>query len=458
MCCVFLALFQPLTSIISGIEYIQDAISRVQASPTSAEAVSNSDGPVSPPAPDTAEDPYELVRSCLKSMLGTTSFMTMCINRCLDFTKASKGVKLVPRPETVCLRELVDFPIKILQDVQTQVVITVARIQPNVCTHIITDKQWLLENILCLLSNAVRYSQQGSVDIRIAHNLTEKRPHTIEVESETLLRFEVWDTGIGLTSEAMSALFAPFKQAQRLAGGTGLGLFSLAKRVEALHGSYGVSARPDGTPGSLFWFTIPYRPDVMSATLCETPASGTAYNSPDGSASFLPVTASLHNGRAARSHKEVLVVDDAPSILKMTTMLLTKKGHHVEQATNGTVALEKVIAALGAASAQRYDVVLMDLQMPVMDGAESIRRIRAYERTRRRSAVAAVSDVDNGSRVRPLTPQVRRQLIIALSANSDSDTIQEALEAGADHFMSKPFTYDDFCETMMKSARRTESK
>jgi CheY-like chemotaxis protein len=152
-------------------------------------------------------------------------------------------------------------------------------------------------------------------------------------------------------------------------------------------------------------------------------------------------------------YRDVLVADDAPSILKMTTMLLTKKGHHVEQAVNGAVALKKVIASLSGREGRHYNVVLMDLQMPVLGGVEAIRRIRAYERAKSKEAESVGSDLESGPSAPP-----RRQLIIALSANSDSETMQEALDAGADHFMSKPFTYDDFCETMTRSLRSTERR
>jgi signal transduction histidine kinase len=199
-------------------------------------------------------------------MLGTSSFMTMCINRCLDYTKASKGVKLVPKPETVNLQEALDFPISIMRDVQTQLPIMLAPVPAEICSHIITDKQWLMENVLCLLSNAVRYSQAGSVEIYVSLDPVLSNDSTKADEIPALLRFEVSDCGIGITEETMSTLFAPFKQAQRLAGGTGLGLFSLAKRVEALHGQYGVRTRHDGTQGSMFWFSIPYRPDNVSFT------------------------------------------------------------------------------------------------------------------------------------------------------------------------------------------------
>jgi hypothetical protein len=77
------------------------------------------------------------------------------------------------------------------------------------------------------------------------------------------LLFEVEDHGIGISDQEMSQLFKPFKQTQRLAGGTGLGLYSLAKRMEGIQGEFGVRGRKDGEKGSLFWFMIPYRPDEL---------------------------------------------------------------------------------------------------------------------------------------------------------------------------------------------------
>jgi CheY-like chemotaxis protein len=381
------------------------------------------------------------VRACLKSMVGTSSFMTMCINRSLDYTKASKGVKLVPKPETVNLQEALDFPISIMRDVQTQLPITLAPVPAEICSHIITDKQWLMENVLCLLSNAVRYSQAGSVDVRI---LFQPPSSDGDVSDGHSICIEVWDTGIGLPESVMATLFAPFKQAQRLAGGTGLGLFSLAKRVEALHGRYGVCKRPDTLQGSMFWFSIPYRPDNVSSSQAPRHLSPAVSISPRTS---LSPHVSRANSLCIDSPRwKVLVVDDAPSILKMTTMLLTKKGHVVETAVNGAEAVLCVGRASGKdvqkeerIDAAPYDVVLMDLQMPVMDGIEAIRRIRAEEKKRTMSAEV---DLESGSR--------KRQLIIALSANSDSETMQEALDAGADSFLSKPFKYETFHDYMEK--------
>jgi CheY-like chemotaxis protein len=149
------------------------------------------------------------------------------------------------------------------------------------------------------------------------------------------------------------------------------------------------------------------------------------------------------------------VVDDAPSILKMTSMLLTKKGHTVDKAVNGAEALGLVINHLGDASSPSYDVVLMDLQMPVMDGPTAIRRIRAAERKAAEEGRDRAGDLESGGKAWQYQARPHRQLIIALSANSDSDTMQEALDAGADYFMSKPFTYETFRELIARSVDST---
>jgi CheY-like chemotaxis protein len=309
------------------------------------------------------------------------------------------------------------------------------------------------------------------------------------------LRFEVLDAGVGLSDEAMQTLFNPFKQAQRLAGGTGLGLFSLAKRVEALHGQYGVSKRPDGAQGSLFWFTIPYRPDEESAKMLNAAVSecaevmDTAGGMVGREATVrlsLPEKASIPENPCPAPRPNpglsVMIVDDAPLVVKMTTLLLHQKGHRViGTAMNGAEALDRILGGYDEVTGTPpYDVVLMDLQMPVLDGIEATKRLRGKEQIMEAhiedwkdqpssmhdkevaaGAVAGALLPPELVRASPrkLAPhsaflrQRRRrmsyhQFVIALSANSDHETKQEAFAAGADAFLAKPFTYDAFWETV----------
>lgn len=282
----------------------------------------------------------DVIKSCLRDIVNTNSFMLMSINRCIDYTKVSDGMKLKPRNETIDLADALSLPIVCMQNSQENSVISMGDIPSEICTHVITDKQWLQENVLCLLSNAVKYSTGGEVFVSISLDKGEDRNSSFyklparglrkqstsdllqrrawkmascestdedagsvitprssgrtdflhhqsstktvdfsvlqamsldRAEEEELpprkemLRIEVRDNGIGVPEEKRCCLFHPFQQTQKLAGGTGLGLYSLAKRIEALGGSYGVNERTDGEKGSIFYFTIPYRPDEVTA-------------------------------------------------------------------------------------------------------------------------------------------------------------------------------------------------
>ncbi len=421
----------------------------------------------------------------------------MTINRCIDYTKASKGMKLIPKQETVNLREVMQFPIECMSNIQERIGIKLNSLSDEICSHIITDKQWLQENLLCLLSNAVKYSTEGSVTITVTLANTSKQlrdyinnnynttPSTIFRKSASspytkkiipvindldcdgvqvgYLHFEIEDTGIGLSEEAMKNLFNPFKQAQRLAGGTGLGLYSLAKRMEALKGSYGVRRRKDGKQGSLFWFALPYRPDdALSAAISMLDQSPKSNES----------TVDLFN-KSIRSSNitgneslEILIVDDSPSILKMAGMMIRRQGHKIWTAENGEIALHK-IEEKWKETGKGFDLILMDLQMPVMDGLEATRRLRMMEREGRDWMVTTLN-ITNDNTIKTnsndeyskITPERTRgeeegisichQLIIGLSANSDHETCNDALMAGVDDFFAKPFSLDTFNKTITR--------
>lgn len=270
----------------------------------------------------------------------------------------------------------------------------------------------------------------------------------------SVLLVEVEDTGIGLSNEAMAALFSPFQQSQSLAGGTGLGLFSLAKRVEALHGKCGVKRRRDGKQGSLFWFTLPYKPDRFAVALKSAmvskqnsiakPASMDS-NAGDRSLALTAaaVAATVRVGGESASAAgdckpqepagcRVLLVDDSPTISKMMSMLLRRQGFVVSTAENGAQALDLVQKALQAQSADRekvpvFDIILTDLQMPVMDGLEATKRLREMEKQLFSAATSRLHHV-----------------VIGVSANSDQDIVQQTADCGFDGFLSKPFSMSAF--------------
>lgn len=318
----------------------------------------------------------------IQSMTNTCAFMTMTINRCLDYTKASNGLKLTPKLETIDLIEALALPINCMRDMQSRITVQVADLPKDVCRHVITDKQWFQENILCLASNAIKFTTSSPITIRMFLDKVQRprkrdgsdstdmprkasitsladiistitgssntSPYSSEEEesySEVLLRVEVEDPGIGLSDEAKAKLFAPFHQAQRRAGGTGLGLFSLAKRLQALDGEYGVINRRDGQHGCCFYFSFPYKPDEAAAALSQ---------GLEGQITSREVFPEAE--KASEEGLSILVVDDAVPVLKMTCLLLGKHGNRVSKAENGFEALKLM-------EINHYDIVLMDLQV-----------------------------------------------------------------------------------------------
>jgi CheY-like chemotaxis protein len=413
------------------------------------------------------------------------------------------------------------------KSIQQKVSIQLDTWNDSICSHIITDKQWLQENLLCLLSNAAKYSLAGDVFIRgflsggslpvsdkimnlgsssaattiaaaslspsayyhhqkvdnhgSSYQHLEAPPigHTDKVDDEhptssvelpdmTMLVIEVEDTGIGVSEEAARSLFHPFQQTQRLAGGTGLGLYSLARRIEALQGKCGVKKRSDGEQGSVFWFSIPYRPDEGAAQAWLT-INAELKAKQEGSfkgnkmhievtrkeSSFISTEIKVHSGY------RILLAEDSPSVSKLMIRMLTHQGHQVDHVENGAAAVDKYRQSYHlppSASPRRhhvdegkyeqplepcqpYDVILMDLQMPIMDGLEAVTRIRAIEREQISSSSSSLLP----------SQQVLHQFIIGVSANSDEETKAIGSTVGIDYFIPKPFKINVFNEVMMNS-------
>jgi CheY-like chemotaxis protein len=245
----------------------------------------------------------------------------------------------------------------------------------------------LRQILLNLIGNAIKFTERGEVALRVEHEAGASEPG--------LLRFSVSDTGIGIPLDKLEAIFNSFTQVDsstsRKYGGTGLGLTISKRLVELMGGRIWVESVSDH--GTTFYFTVRLR----VRTGPPTPASETR---------ALPVPRVI-----AGSDREVrvLVADDSIHNRMLLQAYLRSAQYLVEIVENGAEALEKV-------QARHYDVVLMDMQMPVMDGYTATRAIRQWEQSHNR---------------RPLP-------IIALTAYALSGDRNKCLEAGCTDYLAKP--------------------
>jgi CheY-like chemotaxis protein len=420
------------------------------------------------------------LKPCLENIQNTNNFMIMTLNRCLDFARGSGGLALIPKLEMVNLKDAIQLPLRCMATLQLKFQIQLESVSDTVCSHVITDKHWLEENLLCFLSNAVKYSHEGEIVLSVVLEKKEDRSRAdseIEDEvvvvpddrddvssfeekdndqskitdlhaSEGFLVFEVSDHGIGMTEEEMQSLFNPFKQNQKLGGGTGLGLYCLAKRIEALKGHYGVHKRDDGERGSVFWFSIPYHPDKVSAATAATQVATASSQSvsigkieketpPAQMESFIsiPIPPKEIGEDSKEPSLNILMAEDSLPVAKMMTGMLKRHGHTAAIAENGAIFVDIIKKD---DNYHHYDLILMDIQMPVMDGLEATRQLREYERYLSSSS----THTNDG--------MAYHKLIIGISANSDEETIKEAFKAGVDAFLAKPFTISSLMETVEK--------
>ena len=228
------------------------------------------------------------------------------------------------------------------------------------------DPLRLLQVLGNLISNALKFTASGGVRVRV------NAIDGARTETAMRLHFEVQDSGIGLSHEEIGRLFTPFHQADssttRRYGGTGLGL-SISKRLVGLMGGeIGVESQPGR--GSRFWFTVRLErmPDEAAAAALPAAGSMAAPAATTPSSSALAARPEIVALRGAR----VLIVDDNETNLIVARAYVGKLGLRFETAHGGHEAVEK-------ACRERFDAILMDLQMPEMDGFEATRAIRAHE-------------------------------------------------------------------------------
>ncbi|MBL9128572.1 MAG: response regulator, partial [Verrucomicrobiales bacterium] len=281
-----------------------------------------------------------------------------------------------------------------------------SRLGEGVPTRLRGDPGRLRQVVLNLAGNAVKFTERGHV--RISAELESRE------ERKVTLRFEVEDSGIGISPEGASRLFAPFSQVDssttRKFGGTGLGLAICKQLAELMGGRIGV--RSEEGRGSTFWFTAVFSLEVGDAPLETRPSPSPSTHSWGAGMETPTLRRQLEPEIPAgtpRDLRPLLLVEDNPVNQAVAKGLLKRLGYTAEVASSGAEALEKL-------SRTTFALVLMDCQMPEMDGYETTRRIRA--------GAAGASTA--------LVP------VIALTANAMHGDREQCLRAGMDDHVSKP--------------------
>ncbi|MDA3905945.1 MAG: ATP-binding protein [Bacteroidales bacterium] len=306
------------------------------------------------------------------------------INDILDFSKIEAGqldIEDIDFDLHVATLEILDL---LKYKINDKGLYLKTHIAPNVPQWVKGDKYRFKQILTNLFNNAVKFTENGGITVNV--KMTDETPKT------TKIKFEIIDTGIGITESNLKKLFQSFSQVDssttRLYGGTGLGLVISKNIAKLLGGDMGVESEEG--KGSTFWFWINYKKSQQSQLAIE------------------PVQV---EEQLVLNKLRVLLAEDNPINQKVAQMHLEKLGHSVECANNGKIAFEMY-------TKNDYDLIFMDIQMPEMDGIQATQRIREFEH-----------DIQ-------LTNPIK---IIALTANAMKGDKEACIAAGMNNYMSKPF-------------------
>ncbi len=307
--------------------------------------------------------------------------MTIELLACSPFEIVQELISLMEiRAEQSDLRLMIDYRFPIPETIQA-------------------DPVRLRQILLNLIGNAIKFTEDGEVRITLAF----ARPS----DSAPRMLFEVSDTGVGIDPEAVERLFDPFSQADasttRRFGGTGLGLAISERLATMLGGRIDVTSTLG--EGSTFALSLDPGPLEDVPMLTQPPASAYREGEPE----------SELNARRERLHGRVLLAEDGPDNQRLISFILKKSGLQVDLAENGKIAVE--YAQRSIAEGEPYDLILMDMQMPEMDGYEATRHLRqsGWEGP-----------------------------VIALTAHAMTGDRTKCLEAGCDDYLTKPIDHKAF--------------
>lgn len=324
------------------------------------------------------------------------------INDVLDLSKIEAGrmvVESVAIPIGMLVADVAAFA---APQAQAKGIRFDVKYEPPIPEEICTDPLRLKQILLNLVSNAIKFTQEGHVHLRVGCDVARRR-----------MSFQVIDTGVGLSSEQVGRLFRPFEQADadtsRKFGGTGLGLH-LSKRFAQLLGG-DLTVHSETGQGSCFTVTVGTG-DLTETTLTHTPALPSLYVKTNNAS------------QTPRLVGRVLLAEDNADNQRLISLHLRRVGIEPIIAPDGE-------SALRHATAESFNLILMDIQMPIMDGMEATRRLRS---------------------------RGYKGPIVALTANAMQQDCDRCLAAGCDAFLTKPIERDQFIATLLRYLQPADSR
>jgi signal transduction histidine kinase/BarA-like signal transduction histidine kinase len=353
------------------------------------------------------------------------SLMTI-INDILDFSKIESGM-LELEQRVFRIEDILKAICNLLNQAATDKNILLKyTIQPNVPVAIIGDEYRLRQILINLVGNAIKFTNQGEVSINVNYQDANIQPDDYELKTQNFLHFTITDTGIGIESDRITKLFNPFTQADasisRKYGGTGLGLAICKSLVELMGGHIWVESA--GHIGGNPAFKYQPSEDPTSETLAKVGASFhfTIAISIPAIAQILETQThpAFHDLQMAKKYPlRILLVEDNPMNQRLIFLIMQKFGYTVDIANNG-------LEAINTLQTQMYDMVLMDVQMPEMDGITATKWIRQN--------------------------LVAQPHIVAITASFSDIDRQNCLNAGMNDYISKPVNIQEIIRVISQTA------
>ena len=344
--------------------------------------------------------PHDSVQSHrLEIVEQAATYLLGILNNILDMSKIDAG-KLGIEAIAFTMREMVEGAVSVVRHNADRKGLTIkSEIAPDVPKQLQGDSLRLTQCLVNYLSNAVKFTEHGGATLCVSL--------VKDLGRKVTLRFEVRDTGVGISQEAKDKLFKDFEQADgsisRKFGGTGLGLAITRRLVTLMGGEVGVDILPE--QGSCFWFT------AQLQKMAEQPRAQVAESEINGDQLENLL---MQNHAGAR----ILLVEDNPTNQAVILGMLEEVGMRATVAENGQEALDML-------GREPFDLVLMDMQMPVMDGLQATRALRQQ-------------------------PQWQDLPVVAMTANAFADDKQNCFDVGMNDFVSKPVLPETLYGTLLK--------